>query len=84
MTIMEELVDAALKVCENSRVAGQKSRSRGAVLLCSNGKTYTGCDVKLNGGEALGVSAERAAVLAAIADGANKFDVSYLITLLRS
>lgn len=76
MTILEELIDTALKVCENSRVAGQKSRTRGAVLLCSNGKTYTGCDVKMSGSESLGVSAERAALLAAIADGSSKYDVS--------
>jgi cytidine deaminase len=49
------------------------------VLLSTAGKTYTGCDVHLaptNGGsESHGVSAERAAILAAVADGASKFDV---------
>jgi hypothetical protein len=78
MTILEELVEAALKVCVNSRaVSGVKSRARGAVLLTHSGKTYNGCDVRMSGSDSvLGVGAERAALLSAVADGASRFDVS--------
>jgi cytidine deaminase len=83
MTVLEELIDAALSVCEKSRSAATQqhahSHSRSAVLLSTSGKTYTGCDVHIVApgvnSEAHGVSAERAAFLAAVADGASKFDV---------
>ena len=83
MTVLEELIDAALNVCEKSRQASVQvqfnSHSRSAVLLSTTGKTYTGCDVHLSpgtgGSESHGVSAERAAFLAAVADGASHFDV---------
>ena len=39
---------------------------------------YTGCDVYTHQGDPNAVSAERAAVLAAVADGANKFHVSFI------
>jgi cytidine deaminase len=75
MTILEELIDAALGVCENSRAAGQKHHSRGAALLTKDGRVYTGCDVYMPDTiGAVGISAERAAVLAAVADGASNFD----------
>lgn len=77
MTILEELMDLALKVCENGREAGQRHHARGAALLAPNGKVYSGCDVYLAGDEVNGVSAERAAILAAVADGASKFEVRY-------
>lgn len=84
MTVLEELIDAALNVCEKSRQSAHQQQShthsRSAVVLASTGKTYTGCDVHIasaTGGSesAHGVSAERAAFLAAVADGASKFDV---------
>ena len=75
MTILEELIDAALGVCENGRAAGQKHHSRGAALLTSDGRVYTGCDVYMPDTiGAVGISAERAAILSAVADGASKFD----------
>lgn len=76
MTILEELIDAALSICQNSRSAGLRSSARGAIVLTDNGKTYQGCDVQIPGNEAHGVSAERAAVLAAVADGSSKFEAS--------
>ena len=50
--------------------------ARGAALLASGGKVYTGCDVNINAGGADGsaLSGERAAVLAAVADGVSHFD----------
>ena len=86
MTVLEELIDAAMNVCEKSRSSSLQqqspSHSRSAVLLSSTGRTYTGCDVHIaaaNGSTDSaaqhGVSAERAAFLAAVADGAAKFDV---------
>jgi cytidine deaminase len=76
MTILEELIDAAMKICENSRASGQLQTSRAAVLLSATGKVYVGCDVRLpNSSESQTVSAERAAFLSAIADGASKFEV---------
>ena len=77
MTILEEMIDAALRVCEKSRVAGQRGDSRAAALLSSAGKLYSGCDVHVDGAELQhSISAERSAILAAIADGASGFDVS--------
>lgn len=39
MTILEELIDLALKSCEKSRTAGQKyHKIRGCALLTSSGK----------------------------------------------
>lgn len=84
MTVLEELIDAALNVCEKSRqtTLHQQSHthSRSAVLLTCTGKTYTGCDVHITTNSSLGdphgVSAERAAFLSAVADGAARFDVS--------
>lgn len=85
MTVLEELIDAALSVCEKSRASSAQQQththSRSAVVLSATGKTFTGCDVHLTAAgvnaEAHGVSAERAAFLAAVADGASKFDVSF-------
>jgi hypothetical protein len=34
---MEELIEAALNICSNSRKAGQRAHSRGAVLLTEKG-----------------------------------------------
>lgn len=82
MTILEELIETGLKVCENSRSAGQKSNSRAAVLLTKAGRTYSGCDVRLPNNEAHGVTAERAAFLAAVADGATEFEVSIICSVL--
>lgn len=77
MTVLEELIDAAMRICENSRASGQLQSSRSAVLLSSSGKVYVGCDVKLpTTNEAQSISAERAAFLSAIADGASQFEVS--------
>jgi cytidine deaminase len=84
MTVLEELIDCALQVCEKSRNSGLQmhNHSRAAVLLSKSGRTYTGCDVHLNlhnsspsTSEANGVTAERASFLAAVADGASEFDV---------
>ena len=84
MTVLEELIDAALNVCEKSRQTASQQQShthsRSAVLLTCTGKTYAGCDVHIASNSTLGdnhgVSAERAAFLEAVADGAQKFDVS--------
>lgn len=77
MTVLEELIDAAMRICENSRASGQLQSSRSAVLLSSSGKVYVGCDVKLSTtNEAQSISAERAAFLSAIADGASQFEVT--------
>ena len=94
MTVLEELIDAALNVCEKSRQTAallpqqSHAHSRSAVLLTCTGKTYTGCDVHIAAnpsmGDPHGVSAERAAFLAAVADGAAKFDVSFQPTCLFS
>lgn len=73
MTILEELTDLSLRVCENGRTAGQKHHSRGAALLTSNGKVYSGCDVYLSDRDPNGISAERSAVTSAVADGSSVF-----------
>jgi cytidine deaminase len=78
MTVLEELIEHALTICENSRASGQKNNARGAVLLTSGGRVYTGCDVVIHGIESQNISAERAAILAAVADGSSEFNVSFL------
>ena len=80
MTILEELTDVSLKVCENGRIAGQKHNSRGAALLTSNGKVYSGCDVYFKERDPNGISAERSAVMAAVADGSSVFQCLVLST----
>ena len=80
MTILEELTDLSLRVCENGRIAGQKHHSRGAALLTSNGKVYSGCDVYLSDRDPNGISAERSAVTAAVADGSSVFHCLVLST----
>jgi hypothetical protein len=42
MTILEELIDIALKACEKSRGADcqKQHHARGAALLSSSGKVY--------------------------------------------
>jgi cytidine deaminase len=88
MTILEELVEIALKCCENSRQVGHKHHSRGASLLAQSGKVYTGCDVYLNSDSYPGANknsdgqsivAERAAIMTAVADGVNKIEVLPLV-----
>lgn len=76
MTVLEELIEAALKVCENSRtLVDDRKFARAAVTLGKNGKTYYGCDVHYQNREIQGVSAERASVLSAVADGSGEFEV---------
>lgn len=78
MTVLEELIDAGMRICENARAAGQRTLSRAAVLLSASGKSYVGCDVKLPNSDIQSVSAERAAFLSAVADGASQFEVMQL------
>ena len=74
MSVLDELTDMALTACEKGRTAGQKHHARGAALLSQSGKIYTGCDVRVKSdGGNNGVSAERACVLAAVADGESVF-----------
>jgi cytidine deaminase len=75
MTILDELADLAFKQCENGRNAGQKHHSRGASLLAAGGKVYNGCDMYIREGDQNSVSAERAAIIAAVSDGVQKFEV---------
>lgn len=77
MTILEELTDVAFKSCENGRNSGQKHMARGAALLSSTGKVYSGCDVYVDnaGTRYQEISAEKASLLAAVADGCPKVDV---------
>eukprot|EP01041_Mallomonas_annulata_P010693 gene10693-22327_t len=81
MTVLEELIDLALKTCEKGRIAGQKHHSRGAALLGPEGQVYTGCDVYAHEGDPTGVSAERAAVLAAVAAGTGREFLSHFAPL---
>lgn len=72
---MEEMIDTALKVCEKCRQSSHEKHTRAATLLSSSGKLYSGCDVQMVTSEAHYISAERAAFLAAVADGATAYDV---------
>jgi cytidine deaminase len=74
MTILEELIDAALNTCENQRHANRNDHARAAVVLGSSGKMYVGCDMMIPG-EPLPVAAEKSALLTAVADGCTSFEV---------
>lgn len=45
-------------------------------------RIYSGCDVHIPGNDAHGVSAERAAVLAAVSEGVAKFEVPMYSTTI--
>jgi cytidine deaminase len=86
-TRLEELVEAALAASERA-VAAYKAEKRAAhrsssqivprattcaALLASSGRVHVACAVRSNTDAALSVSAERAVVLRAVADGDRKF-----------
>ena len=74
MTVLEELIDIALRECESNN--GRRSNGnalRGAAVLSSNGTVYTGCDVFIGENDQIGISAEKSALLSAVADGITKF-----------
>jgi cytidine deaminase len=75
MTVLEELIDMALKVCERISTISGSNKLRSAVILGKNGKAYHGCDLALNTKEVQGISGERAAILNAVADGVTEFEV---------
>jgi len=78
MTVLEEMIDTGLRICENSRKTNQNQHARSAVLVSSNGKIYVGCDAKLpNMDNFGGTSAEKTAFLSAVADGSNAFEVGH-------
>jgi cytidine deaminase len=80
MTILEELIDIAMNACEKGRASGQKHHSRGAALLTGDGRVFSGCDVSTHEGDIHGVAAERIAALAAVSDGAGKFECVVIAT----
>lgn len=76
MTVLEEMVDTGLRICENSRKTSKNQHARSAVLVSSAGKLYIGCDARLPNMEIAGGStAEKTAFLSAVADGSNTFEV---------
>lgn len=66
-----ELIKLARKAIKNSFAPYSKTRV-GAVILCANGKIFTGCNVE-NVSYGLTICAERAAIFNAIAAGQKKF-----------
>ena len=84
MTILEELIDMALKCCENGRQLGQKQQFvRGAALLDANGRVYTGCDVFMKENDPNSIAAEKAALIMAVSAGAAKMEVSATFFFIR-
>lgn len=118
MTVIDELTDLALQLCETARQSDGPTpvHSRGATLLSVNGKVYTGADVyppqqglsQTGGGGPTNmsmsmtnnsfmqtnrsfdgnltgavpvVSAERVALLAALSDGSNHYQVCQYLLL---
>lgn len=73
MTVLEELIEAAMVACERGRDAGQRQHARGAALLAGDGRLFTGCDVAAREGDAQATSAERVAALMAVSDGVKVF-----------
>jgi len=64
------LIEAAHKACENSHAPYSKA-SRGAAVLDSDGRIYSGCTVELANYSGT-VHAEQVAIASAIASGAKK------------
>lgn len=91
MTVLEELIDIALRACEKGRQAGQRRHhARGCALLTAGGKVYSGCDVyaitsstdlTAESSHIPDVTAEKSAVLAAISDGSKEFEVGAVIVM---
>ena len=73
MTVLEELIEAAMVACERGRDVGQRQHARGAALLTGDGRLFTGCDVAAREGGAPPTSAERVAALMAVSDGMKNF-----------
>lgn len=78
MTVLEEIVDLALRVCLNSHNFVQHRRfARAAVLLSETGTTFSGFDIN-NQQNMDGVRAERAAISSALASGCRQIRVLLL------
>ena len=82
MTILEELIDTALGVCENGRASGQQHHARGAALLTAEGRVYTGCDVYMPDSlGAVGISADGVIFGdGTVYDGVNYMGSAYKLT----
>ncbi|MCF7890705.1 cytidine deaminase [Candidatus Bipolaricaulota bacterium] len=72
MNEVEKLIQKAIKVRENS-YSPYSNYPVGAVLLGSNGDTYTGTNVE-NGVNSLSICAERVALFKAISRGTREFE----------
>lgn len=69
-----------IKIAKNMRNKSYSPYSNytvGCVLVCKNGKRYTGCNIENNGIQS--ICAERVAFTKAISEGEKEFD--YIITL---
>jgi len=70
MTVLEELIEAALQACDNARkTCPNMGAYYGAALLTKQGRAYTGCSLESTTNPLLNVTAERTAILKAISDG---------------
>jgi cytidine deaminase len=75
MTVLEELIEAAVRACEHARQAGVSKHPRCSALLTESGKVFTGCDIASHGASDHSLASEKAAVAAALAEGESVFEV---------
>ncbi len=75
---IKEMMDMAIKIKENAYAPYSKFKV-GAVLLCDQGKKYTGCNIE-NSSFGLTCCAERVAFFKAVSEGEKRFRVLVLVS----
>ncbi|CAM9687842.1 unnamed protein product, partial [Choristocarpus tenellus] len=78
MTVLEELIDAAFRMCDLGHAQGQQ-HVLGASILTEAGKMYAGCNVESSSAD-LNVGAERTAALKAVSEGETHFKALVLVS----
>ena len=91
LTLLDELIEISIAAADQSKVSqelnpertsfngGSSSTNKGAALLTVDGKIFSACDIMSN--DLNGISAERSAVLNAVSEGHNRFQVRALVLL---
>jgi len=75
---MVKLIDLAFNVMKNAH-APYSGFKVGAVLICNDGRVFTGCNVE-NASYGLSICAERVAVFKAISEGYKDFEFLVLVS----
>ena len=71
-TVLEEMVEAAMRKCDAARQTGQRL-CVGACVATDAGRMFAGCNVESTSDPCLSVSAARTAILKAVSEGERHF-----------